>query len=729
MSWLTRFTIPFLAAVIICGLLDSNLQDGWGFSSLEFHAYQTRAKWRRELNPVGKSGQPIVIVALSDATFSDPQFAHLHGPPVPRNYHARILRTLTEAGAKTIVFDLLFDIPRAEDTELAAAAKQSRHVTWACALDDTERFLAPSPSLLKASKSLGHIEVPHHDHAPAVHRIKPYLENFHIHDSAAKGRKYIPDRVPALSLQAALMAMRKENDPVKRLPGFWQIGDYRVPVDRDGYFLIDYQGKPDEVFPTLAYEDLYAASGSPESAAFYKKFFKDKIVLIGDTSKIGNDLLYTPLGTMWGVEAHAHAVSSFLQRASIYEPPAFLNLLTICGLSALICGAARLRRLRPFVLVCVALGMGYFALSVWIFVEHAVALHLVAPMTALVITAVGVLIQRGLSEERDKDVMFDSLVLAAASAIEDRDPSTSGHSQRVTLLTVELNYAGMLHDFGKIGVRESTLTKSHKIEPTHFQTIKARLLLQRQTRQHHAALLKLDAILDIQSKGVKMSEETWKAFHAMDRQLEEEIRELDEDIARLVRANDPLTTYLPDADYKLLCELLDKLEGMNYEDETGVVRPLLMPEEKEALQIRKGSLTVGEYQEVQRHAAMSYNFLRQIPWTEDLRNIPEIAYAHHEKLNGSGYPLGVTADKIPIEARMMTIADIYDALTAADRPYKKAMSPERALDILRSEAKSGALDSDLLELFIAREVYKVTIDQPSVDITLQSTPMTPQLST
>jgi HD-GYP domain-containing protein (c-di-GMP phosphodiesterase class II) len=91
-----------------------------------------------------------------------------------------------------------------------------------------------------------------------------------------------------------------------------------------------------------------------------------------------------------------------------------------------------------------------------------------------------------------------------------------------------------------------------------------------------------------------------------------------------------------------------------------------------------------------------------------MRGIPEIAYGHHEKLNGSGYPRGLSGEQIPIQARMMTISDIYDALTAQDRPYKHAVPVTKALDILKDEANKGELDTDLLDVFIAKRVYEVT---------------------
>ncbi len=102
----------------------------------------------------------------------------------------------------------------------------------------------------------------------------------------------------------------------------------------------------------------------------------------------------------------------------------------------------------------------------------------------------------------------------------------------------------------------------------------------------------------------------------------------------------------------------------------------------------------------------TYNFLQQIPWTTEIRNIPDIAIGHHEKLNGKGYPQHLSAPEIPLQTRMMTISDIFDALAASDRPYKKAVSVERALEILAFSVKDGELDPNLFELFKEAKIFE-----------------------
>src|SRR5438105_5019559 len=217
--------------------------------------------------------------------------------------------------------------------------------------------------------------------------------------------------------------------------------------------------------------------------------------------------------------------------------------------------------------------------------------------------------------------LVDGFVQASVTAIEQRDPSTAGHSGRVEGLTTrlaraineiatgtyrnvhlgedqlkELRYACLLHDFGKVGVREHILIKAKKLVPGQLEVIRARF------------------------------------------------------------------------------EFIERSVQVKYEMES--------------------------------HVTHSFHFLTKIPWTPVMKGIPEIAYGHHEKLDGSGYPRGLAGDQIPLQARMMTISDIYDALTAQDRPYKRAVPPATALDILHEEAKQGKLDQDLLEIFVEKRIYQ-----------------------
>ncbi|HVQ32052.1 MAG TPA: HD domain-containing phosphohydrolase, partial [Vicinamibacteria bacterium] len=152
---------------------------------------------------------------------------------------------------------------------------------------------------------------------------------------------------------------------------------------------------------------------------------------------------------------------------------------------------------------------------------------------------------------------------------------------------------------------------------------------------------------------------------------------------------------------------IQDLGKRTYRNLEGKELPFLEAEEVAALSIRRGSLTEEERDKINEHVQNTYDFLEKLPWTSDLRKVPEIAWKHHAKLDGSGYPKPWKADEIPIQSRMMTIADIFDALTAWDRPYKKAVPVEKALDILKKEeAARGKIDSDLVDLFIEAKVYE-----------------------
>lgn len=151
-----------------------------------------------------------------------------------------------------------------------------------------------------------------------------------------------------------------------------------------------------------------------------------------------------------------------------------------------------------------------------------------------------------------------------------------------------------------------------------------------------------------------------------------------------------------------------EIAGWTFQDPDGSAEALLAPDELRLLSIPKGSLDADERLQIESHVIHSFKFLSQIPWTKELRNIPTIARAHHEKLDGSGYPYHMKADEIPFQTKMMTISDIFDALTARDRPYKRAVPVERALDIIAQEVRSQLLDPNLFQLFIEAKVFELT---------------------
>lgn len=316
--------------------------------------------------------------------------------------------------------------------------------------------------------------------------------------------------------------------------------------------------------------------------------------------------------------------------------------------------------------------------------------------------------------------LFDGFVNASVTAIEQRDPTTSGHSFRVASLTVELakvvsgietgiyagvgftpdqlkeiEYASLLHDFGKLGVSEQVLVKAKKLYPWEFDVMHQRF-------EYIRAMIEVEYL----TKRVELNENPYSFPDGYDvrnlvRERDDRLRKVDDFFFFVKNANEP--TILEQGGF----ERLNEISANKYRDLHGKWKPYLLDNELAALSVAKGSLTREEFAIIQSHVSHTYEFLRKIPWGTRLANIPNIAAKHHEYLNGSGYPHGARGDQIPMQTRMMTIADIFDALTASDRPYKKALPFEKAIDILHMEVKSGKVDGQLLEVFVQASVFNV----------------------
>jgi HD-GYP domain-containing protein (c-di-GMP phosphodiesterase class II) len=314
--------------------------------------------------------------------------------------------------------------------------------------------------------------------------------------------------------------------------------------------------------------------------------------------------------------------------------------------------------------------------------------------------------------------LFEGFVRASVSAIETRDPTTSGHSFRVANLTIalaefvdrsdqapyqdvqfsrdemrEIRYASLLHDFGKVGVKEEVLVKAKKLYQPQLELIEQRFSFVKRTLENEVLRSRIDYLLE------RGREEYLQQQGTFDTRLNESLRQMDNYFREVLQANEP--TVLPSGDFAGL----QHIAGFEYEDISGRRRPLLTGEEVKLLSIRKGSLDEEERQQIESHVLHTFNFLQQIPWTNEISQIPEIARLHHEKLNGEGYPYKLSAPEIPLQTRMMTISDIFDALAASDRPYKKAVSVERALEILDLAVSDGEIDRDLFDLFKQARVY------------------------
>ena len=320
---------------------------------------------------------------------------------------------------------------------------------------------------------------------------------------------------------------------------------------------------------------------------------------------------------------------------------------------------------------------------------------------------------------QEVEALFEGFVRASVMAIEQRDPTTSGHSLRVAEYTEalakavdremdgpyasarfsreqlkEIRYAALLHDFGKVGVREEVLVKAKKLYPLQLQVVRQRFDYIRKEIEASIVRRKLQVMLE-NDRGEALSE-----IARLSEDLQQREEKINDYLSLVLRANEPDLLETRQSD-----ELLE-IARQYFSDPRGMESPYLNADELRLLSIPRGSLDAAERREIESHVLHTFTFLTQIPWTKDLRGIPDIARAHHEKINGKGYPFHLKGDEIPLPARMMTICDIYDALTAADRPYKKAVPSARALEILADCAHEQEIDAELFHIFRACRVYE-----------------------
>jgi HD-GYP domain-containing protein (c-di-GMP phosphodiesterase class II) len=321
---------------------------------------------------------------------------------------------------------------------------------------------------------------------------------------------------------------------------------------------------------------------------------------------------------------------------------------------------------------------------------------------------------------QDLQSTFEGLVYASVVAIESRDPTTKGHSERVAKLSVELakavsdtgegkfapvaftdsqlrelRFASLLHDFGKVGVRERVLVKAKKLYPWNLEQVRLRFACA--VREREAEILR-DLVRRLCEAKPPLDPRPF--VEAAEETIRQETDQLLKMLELVKEANEP----------KILADgseaELQHVGERSFLLLDGTRAPLLEPDEVENLSIPRGSLNREERLEIESHVQHTYRFLTRIPWTEDLHDLPRIAGSHHEKLDGSGYPHGLDDADIPPQSKIMAVADIFDALTAWDRPYKKAVPLQKALAILEAEASRNKIEPQLVEMFRARKIFR-----------------------
>ncbi len=322
----------------------------------------------------------------------------------------------------------------------------------------------------------------------------------------------------------------------------------------------------------------------------------------------------------------------------------------------------------------------------------------------------------------DIERLFEGFIKASVQAIEARDPTTAGHSFRVADFTErvavaadraddpdlrdlrftreqlrELRYASLLHDFGKVGVRENVLVKAKKLQPGHLDLLKQRFRYARASLERRA----YRRLLELHDARHRNGDEFDARRREIERELAADRARLDEFLQHVLRANEPTVSH-EEVGAELAAVVTFRFPG-----EDGEEQPLLHDFEFADLALSKGSLNAEERAQIESHVSHTYAFLSLIPWTKNLANLPTIAFSHHEKLDGSGYPRRLAGPAIPVQSRIMTIADIYDALTAGDRPYKQGLPEEKALDILAAEAKAARIDAALYRVFVESGAWRL----------------------
>jgi len=326
------------------------------------------------------------------------------------------------------------------------------------------------------------------------------------------------------------------------------------------------------------------------------------------------------------------------------------------------------------------------------------------------------------------EALFESFIAMINTAIDEKSPYTGGHCQRVPELTMmlaeavnetkqgplrdfdmsdkdryELKIAGLLHDCGKVTTPVHVVDKATKLESifdrihlidTRFEVLK---------RDAEIELLKSSAALQQQGLDeLSLRERT----NQLEQAYKARSRQFDQDREFLRKCNIGGEFMPPEAQ-----EHVKKIAGYKWLDQSGNTAHFLTDDEIENLSIPRGTLTGKEREIINYHIVATIKMLEALPWPKHLRHVPEYAGGHHERMDGKGYPRGLRREQMSVQARVMGIADIFEALTARDRPYKKGKTLTESLQILGKFKEGGHIDPDLFDVFIRQKVYQRYAEQ------------------
>jgi len=320
--------------------------------------------------------------------------------------------------------------------------------------------------------------------------------------------------------------------------------------------------------------------------------------------------------------------------------------------------------------------------------------------------------------------LFESFIELINTAIDEKSPYTGGHCQRVPMLTMmlaeavnetnhgpfasfamtdedrhELKIAGMLHDCGKVTTPVHIVDKATKLETIfdRFSMIETRFEVLKRDAEIEAAKMRLQLAQDADADELSKRER----HYAIEQALREQLRHLEEDREFLRRCNIGGEYMPPEAQARVR----DIGRSYRWTDPSGHVANFLSEDEIKNLSIPRGTLTHEERETINHHIVATIKMLEALPWPKHLKNVSEYAGGHHERMDGKGYPRGLTRDQMSVQARVMGIADIFEALTAKDRPYKHGKTLSESLKILGQFKENGHIDPDLFDIFVRKKVY------------------------
>jgi HD-GYP domain-containing protein (c-di-GMP phosphodiesterase class II) len=316
--------------------------------------------------------------------------------------------------------------------------------------------------------------------------------------------------------------------------------------------------------------------------------------------------------------------------------------------------------------------------------------------------------------------LFESMIRVIAEAIDENSPSTGNHSKRVPIVTLllakavnnteegpfrsvrfsedelyELEIAAFLHDCGKITTPVYIVEKQHKLETIfdRIELVNTRFSTLAEKAEKELLLKKLQWF---ETHCPREFNSAKGSFSLFEKEFHEKLHQFKEDrefVRKCNEGKEPVT--------EATLHRLRQIAQMSYSAD----QPMLTPDELENLSIVKGNLTDKERDIIKHHVVMTYRMLSQLSFPKEWGHVPEIASSHHERVDGKGYPRGLKKEQMSIQARILAIADVFEALSAPDRPYKEALPLSRVFQIMRQLVDEGHLDPDLFEVFFKQRAY------------------------